>query len=484
MESLGGIDKNLINKPGGVLGIDSEGFYSNEFLPQVLGSPDAVTLECPSAVYLGATVVCKITNYDVFTTYVLGSNNVIVTRETDSIFVTGVKPDMDAWFSVNGSKFPIRVYKELTFLKSILKYKIENLSNNSGSGLFSVNSDGTRIVVSEPDLKSQSGDAGGKVTLYSISANGTSEITASDRFGKNVRHGSTIFQSRNSECLAIATESLSKLNNFREVTFGCKGSVDWSFQSFEKTPEVSNSLFGSSIYIDDFGLKAFVGDPGLNQIHVYNRTLLTPFGELSSIKKEKYSENQGFGNYISGNGDGSLIVVSDISENRDGDILIYEAENGIFKIKDKLRTSLPEGFVLGNKTWTNSTGTKIMANATTDGLTDGIVITYEKLSGRWSEVSRVSIPDVGLRGAGFGKTFSVSKDEKTLVVGAPGNDRCVGIAYIFSAIDTSWCFSKAVTALDSAPGDGFGSEVFVNENASALIVGKLNQLKQSFYFIV
>ena len=168
--NLGAIDDDMINKPGGVLGLNANGFIDPKLIAGV--GANGVTIEGPTSVELTGSVICVITNYDVFTDYVITTNLVTVTRENETLLVTGETMGVDGWFAVNGSKFPMVVTAPPVAFKGTVKAAVLG-ETNSGFGVkFGVGKNFTSALFGKPNFAGFYVNDLGQTTVYGVSALG------------------------------------------------------------------------------------------------------------------------------------------------------------------------------------------------------------------------------------------------------------------------------------------------------------------------
>lgn len=475
LNNLGALDSSIINKPGGVLGLNEKGLCPPQFMLSVLGTPGAVTLEGPMSVELGGTIICKITNFDNYTTYALGGNKVTVTRDRDLVAVTGFTAGLDGWFSVNGSKFPVRVIPKLTFLQGVQRFEFNPGLNSEVGKVFSLNAEGSILVTGDSGFKETETETFGKVSIYSAMETGLTKLFDSFQTPgrESAPYGENITVSKRSEAVAVGSPGIyePEIKTGGSVTFICKNATDWVEQKVEGELKSPYPYFGSSVFIDDSGETAMVGAKGRNEVYFFSRTLVTNFSKQAIVAPEAISLNARFGTSIAGNSDNTVIAISAPFQNGNGVIYVYDRSESNFTLKASLSSSLGNNVYLGNKVWMNSQGTKILANAIPSGFSEGAVLEFSKTDTGWVETACITSPLSQVFGTNFGKSFSISEDETTIAIGAPGSKRTIGTVNIFIKTGSGWSFSRTLTKLDCTVNDGYGSNVFLNEHATAIIVG-------------
>ena len=98
----------------------------------------------------------------------------------------------------------------------------------------------------------------------------------------------------------------------------------------------------------------------------------------------------------------------------------------------------------------------------------GAAYVFERLRRRWVQTARLTSSD-GATGQLFG--FSVSALADLIVVGAPGDRKATGAAYVFERRAGTWTETAKLRAGDELPKRRFGNSVAVTDNT--IVVGAL-----------
>ena len=100
-----------------------------------------------------------------------------------------------------------------------------------------------------------------------------------------------------------------------------------------------------------------------------------------------------------------------------------------------------------------------------DGFLSGSVYLFKRVGTSWIQHSKLTASD-GASGHRFGS--SIALDGNTLLIGAIGDDRINGSAYIFRRSGGAWTERAKLTPSGSAPGDGFGRGVELHCNTALI----------------
>ena len=187
--------------------------------------------------------------------------------------------------------------------------------------------------------------------------------------------------------------------------------------------------------------------------------------------------------------DGSFVVIGmpGLARNRTCGIYGYIAKSSGWKQGDKpvdqyppiLSLSGAPGSSFGFSVAVSGTGNTVVVGAPTEG-DIGLVHYYLAPAGGWRKVGKeVSTGQLGAgkpsKGAEFGHSVAISRDDTVIAIGAPGDLEGRGAVYVFRKPNKGgW---PAVTDLlkvtlnDGKPGDRFGESVSINKDGSLIAVG-------------
>jgi len=125
VQNLGGIHRSMINRPGGIAGLDALGR-----LPIDLIDADTISIQGPVLLNSNQVATYTITNYDTFTSYTISAITGTVSRVEDVITYTAPSANGTTGFRINDRVFDIAVGQTL-INKPVIQSPV-NLSNNLG----------------------------------------------------------------------------------------------------------------------------------------------------------------------------------------------------------------------------------------------------------------------------------------------------------------------------------------------------------------
>lgn len=125
VQNLGGIHRSMINRPGGIAGLDSTGR-----LPVDLIDADVISIQGPVLLNTSQTATYTITNFDNFTSYALSANVGTVSRVEDVITYTAPGIAGIAGFKINDRVFDIAIGQ--SYIKKPVIQSPVNMASNLG----------------------------------------------------------------------------------------------------------------------------------------------------------------------------------------------------------------------------------------------------------------------------------------------------------------------------------------------------------------
>ena len=179
--NLGGLQVALINKPGGVVGLDSNGFIDPTLIPSGLAFGVPLNIKGLKVLEQGESTILQITNYDSFTDYVVEFNGVTGYRSEDLIYVTALTRGSGS-VVVNGSHFPVNTTGNIPLESSISGGVLINTISSSslaGSGGTHVESlIGGSVATGYPTVALQSSNNVGLIEITDVGGQVVRQIKA------------------------------------------------------------------------------------------------------------------------------------------------------------------------------------------------------------------------------------------------------------------------------------------------------------------
>jgi hypothetical protein len=171
--------------------------------------------------------------------------------------------------------------------------------------------------------------------------------------------------------------------------------------------------------------------------------------------------------------DGNIAVVgayqNDSNGPDSGAVYVYELSGSQWVQQQKLTASdASTGDQFGRSVAVY--GNTIVVGSYLDDNSIGSAYVFACASGIWSQQQKLTASDANTADK-FGGSVSISND--TIVVGAYGDDKYTGSAYVFARNGPAWSQQQKLTASDAATGDYFGCSVAVDDNT--IIIGACNR---------
>ena len=254
------------------------------------------------------------------------------------------------------------------------------------------------------------------------------------------------------------------------------------------------SRIGYSVSLAKDGNSAVYGAPGTEDragtAHVSVSTGWNSDAELTptwALPPDEF----GFSSAISG--DGNTIVVGapgitlDCATNNDacGNVFVFaRPSTGWADAVSSVNLRAPmtdanDGDRFGASVSVSEDGTHILVGAPGDDNGKGKAYLFSRSGGTWAASASPAVTITAGTGAAdgdaFGTSVSISGDDSTLVIGAPGENDSAGAAYVVKGTGSpiSWTTTptKELAAPDAAPGDRFGFSVSASQDGDEIAVG-------------
>jgi hypothetical protein len=261
----------------------------------------------------------------------------------------------------------------------------------------------------------------------------------------------------------------------------------WSQQQkFTASDGESNDVFGQSVGLSDDGTTALISalDDNPNgenagSAYVFSRSE----GAWSQQQKLTPSDGNEFDDFgfsvgLSDDGTTALIGVSS-DDNPNGEnarlAYVFSRSEGAWNQQQKLTASDGEsGDFFVNSVAMSDDGTTALIGASTadtpNGDFTGSAYVFSRSEGAWSQQQKLT-PSDGNEFDDFGDSVSLSGNGTTALIGAEGNDRSAGSAYVFSRSEGAWSQQQEFMAADSNETYDFGESVGVSDDGTTALIG-------------
>jgi len=196
--------------------------------------------------------------------------------------------------------------------------------------------------------------------------------------------------------------------------------------------------FGNSVSISSDGFTAVVGasrhSSGAGAAYIYS--LVNNKWQETILTASDGEEDAQFGYSVSISSDGSTAIVGAKSDDdtgfRSGSAYIYEHIDGYWQETKLLASDAEDSAQFGNSVSISSDGTTAIVGAKNDNIGDDVIgaaYIYEFRNGKWLE-NKLSISN-GNANDFFGESVAISGNSNKAIVGAYGEDKYSGSAYIY-----------------------------------------------------
>ncbi|MEO0508580.1 MAG: FG-GAP repeat protein [Verrucomicrobiota bacterium] len=294
------------------------------------------------------------------------------------------------------------------------------------------------------------------------------DTSAGDRFGSSVSvSGDT--------AMIGAPRDDDGHNNAGSAYILIRDGTSWSQdEKFISGDNAEDDQFGFSVSLD--GDTALIGVPGDNEAgsdsgcaYVFERTG-NEWNQQAKLIASDGAAGDRFGVSVSVSGNIALVGahLDDDGKDNSGSAYAFARIGTVWTQEQKLTANDAEEEALFGFSVSVSGATALIAAPKDEnhGSRSGSAYVFLRDGTSWSAQQKL-IADDGDQGDDFG--FSVSIDNDTALIGAPGDndsDSGSGSAYVFVRDGASWSQKKKLLANDGESGDGFGRSVSICENTA------------------
>lgn len=240
-------------------------------------------------------------------------------------------------------------------------------------------------------------------------------------------------------------------DNEKGIDAGCayifnRSNGVWVQEAKLLASDVANGdRFGSSVDISGDGNTAVISsmfddDMGSNSgvVFIFSRTNTT-WTQETKILSNDIASNDTFGSSVAISNDGNTIIVGanndDDKGSNSGTAFIYVRDGITWTQQSKLVASdgISNDYFGSSVSISGDGNTAIVGSNYDDdkGSSSGSSYIYTRIGTTWSQQHKL-VPTDGVANALFGTSVSISNDNKTIVVGAYGDNSFKGSAYIYN----------------------------------------------------
>jgi hypothetical protein len=234
------------------------------------------------------------------------------------------------------------------------------------------------------------------------------------------------------------------------------------------------TMFGSSIHLNDDGSRIYIGEPGVNSVHIYVRqTNGVWILESTIVGPEK---NAMFGSAIDVAVDSVIVIGSKASNSNNGAIYIYKRYNNTWTLKTSVvgNVNIPN-YQLGVNVAISSDASIVIASAVGSSdiyRTSGTVECHVALqtASVWVKSHDITSPHITGPSTLFGGAIEISDDCKYMFIGNAEMNSGVasGHVYIYINVNNRWLH---LTTLDDGRNHNARFGWTIKERNGVLMIG-------------
>ena len=115
-------------------------------------------------------------------------------------------------------------------------------------------------------------------------------------------------------------------------------------------------------------------------------------------------------------------------------------------------------------------GTRVIIGAPGHDTNKGAAYIYVYQNGSWILEQKI-IPVSVSAGDKFGSCVSISKDSKTIAIGAADRDSARGVVSVYTLVNGAWVLQSTITNSDRQAGERFGAAISLTDDGNMMVVG-------------
>ena len=535
LTNLNAVPAALIDKPGGVLSLDSNNLLKSEVLAGL--SVTGISIYGPTSMTINQVKTFTITDYDSFLSYTLTAIGGSVSRSGNTITYTAPGSAGPSGFIINGKTISVAVGANIVMAPSI--NNIINGANNIDSTIsltgtaFTVSSGSDTHQFTDWQIATDSGFTNIVTQSISDTVNKTSWVSGTlqpaTTYYARVRYkGNAYGYSNWSSIITFTTKttflptsekailsvngeyafgySVSINTDATRVAIGCpnsspggsafggagavyiffKSGSSWIQESkLVASDKYAGDRFGMSVYLDSTATRVVIGADHANttstdsgKAYIFTRTGTSWAQEAILTASDKNSADH-FGTSVTIDNSGNRCMVSSPSRSESRGAVYVFTRSGTTWTEETIilpDVSQINGY-FGNSISVDSTGTRIAIGAFSYpilGNAQGKVFIYIRSGTVWTLEQGFTSSD-GTAGDRFGCSVDIDDTGIRVVIGASyaktGALGSAGKTYIFTRTGTSWAQEAILTASDKATNNYFGTSVSCNSDCSIIVIG-------------
>jgi hypothetical protein len=474
--NLNGIGLNTINRPNGVLGLDSSGSIPKNAFETVGVDGDLMTLA-------GQWKEWFITTYDSLSTYQIEAigGQIEVNEHIIRYRASGeVKP---AGFIINGRRITIEVIGDPVVDPE--------------------EPPPVTIVIQQPQIVAPANDSqtvNPKGTIYSslfAAAQGEDVHFSTDWEISTVPNFESVLVSNIGSRTDLTSFTPSSLNYAKQYYVrvrhrGASGTISaWSttvaFRTKDRdlpVTEIKKVLASDGAASDQFGLTVNISNDGLTAIatsfgddsytgsaYVFVKSGNTWIQQAKLVSNDRASGDQ-FGWSCSLSADGNIAMIGAHAKSSSrGAVYVFTRTGTSWTQTAKLTASdAVSNDQFGYSVYLSADASSAIIGARGFSSNRGAVYVFTRSGTTWTQQTKITASD-GASNDYFGQSMFLLSDGNTAFIGARGDDSGRGSVYVFTRSGNSWAQQTKLVSSDRAVEDYFGSVISVSKDGSILLIG-------------
>ena len=481
LTALDAVPASLIDKPGGVLSLDSSG----KLKPDVIAglSISGVSIDGPTSMSINQSLPFTITDYDSFLTYNIAAIGGSVSRSGDTITYTAPSSAGPSGFTINGKTISVAVGANI-----VMAPTINNIINGATNINSTINLTTTAFTVSSgfdthqwTDWQIATDAAFTAIVTQSLSDTVNKTSWTSGSLQPNTTYYARVRYKGN----AYGYSNWSSVLNFTTKT---SFAPSVNIARLVDSPGVNGQLFGFSVALTDDGTRLVIGvrqasQPSYNNVggvYVYVKSGVSWILE-QKIYPTPLTVNSFFGQSVDINGSGERLVVGSFKNSSTGSVYVFTRSGSVWSQESELQPSISNSSMrFGCSVSIDVGGNRIAVGASlgssVGSITGGAVYIFLRSGTSWTQEAKIIASDYAA-GWNFGFDVSINDDGSRVIVGS--NSRIVrgipnvGSAYIFLRSGTSW--AQEAILEPSSEDDNLtaymGASVDIDSSGTRVVVG-------------
>lgn len=480
LTALDAVPASLIDKPGGVLSLDSNRKLKSDVIAGL--SVSGVSIDGPTSMSINQSLPFTITDYDSFLTYNIVAIGGSVSRSGDTITYTAPSSAGPSGFTINGKTISVAVGANIVTAPTI-----NNIINGATNINSTINLTTTAFTLSGGSDTHQWTDwqiatDAGFTTIVSQSLSDTvnklswtsGTLQPATTYYARVRHKGNALGYSNWSTIVLFTTKSSFLPTVEEAILIAND-------------KISGDAFGCSVSINSDGTRIAIGvrysDPGgstwsnAGAVYIYFKSGSSWIQEAKLVATDKASNDE-FGISVCLNSDATRVVIgafnADGGSTDSGKVYIFLrtgtswTQEAMMQASDKSSTDH-----FGISVTIDDAANRCMVGSASRGTGQGGVYVFTRSGTSWAQeaIIQADIPQIN---SYFGNSISTDSTGVRVAIGSYGyaiGGNARGKVFVYIRSGTVWTLEQGFIASDGATSDQFGCSVAIDSTGTRVVVG-------------